>query len=102
MLDMLYLGMFVIGILLTLWAIDKESVVFCLINVVWWLVLTAESLNVQSLRCILMCNNSTIQNITANYIQKPEYGLSALCLLFVFLNLIYALALQFDWRKKFP
>jgi len=90
----MFIGLFIIGILLTIYAIENDSIIFSLIGVILWLVLMAESLNIQS----LYYNSSGV----AGFLQKPEYGLSALCLVFVFLNLIYALALQFDWRKKLP
>ncbi|RLF62130.1 MAG: hypothetical protein DRN16_02390 [Thermoplasmata archaeon] len=90
----LYIVLFIIGVLLTIYAVENDSIIFCLINVVLWLVLMAESLNIQSLYYDT--------NGVAGFLQKSEWGISAFCLVFIFLNLIYALALQFDWRKKFP
>lgn len=98
MIESIYLALFIIGVLLTLYSIKIESKVYCILGVIIWLILLVESLNIQTFY-IAYTFNGTDYNSTIAYMQKSEWGLSAFCLAFIFINIIYALVLQFDWRR---
>ena len=107
MIESLYITLVVIGILLTVYSIIREAKWFFLINLVLWLILMAESYNVQTFYVVHGYNLTHIYNITTGYAQKTELGMSAFSLAFVFINLIFFLvtisprikhALLGEWR----
>ena len=103
MIEAVYITLLIVGFFLTIYSIEKKSEIFCLIGVVIWLLLMAESLNVSVPYSFGYLDNSTGNFTTVNGLDSyQEWGLSALSLGFVLINLIYAFILRFDWRRKMP
>jgi hypothetical protein len=81
-----YLITLVFAFILFLFAIEKESIIYAMLSFLLWIIIFGASF----------------------YIQVPgddhyiEYTLNAISLAFIFTNLIWALILHFDWRKKLP
>ena len=73
----LYIVLFIIGVLLTIYAVENDSIIFSLINVVLWLILMAESFSLQP----LYYDSSGV----VSFLQ--EWSMFASCLVFIFINL---------------
>lgn len=86
MLESVFIVLLAIAFVLFILGIEAESKIYCMISLVLWVIIFAQSLWI------------TVPTDTT----YSELSLSAISLIFVFSNLIYLLALQFDWRKNIP
>ena len=83
MLDSIFLVLFIGSFLLTVLGEREDSVGYNMMALVIWVVLFVQSL--------------WIQDVAGNVYN--EFGLSAICLGFVFVNLFFVLDYFFDFRK---
>jgi len=85
MLESLFITIIAIAFVLFILGIENSSKVYLFMSMILWIIIFAQSL----------------------YIEVPsdtsytEYGLNAVSLIFIFANLIFYLALQFDWRNRY-
>ena len=83
MLDGVFVALLILAFIITYLAEDKESIIYSILGLVFWIVLFAQSLY--------------IVDIAGNV--YVEYGLSALCLALVFVNAILLIMFFMDWNK---
>lgn len=83
MLDGIFAVLFVIAFVITYLTEDKESVVYGILGFVFWIVLFVQSLY--------------IVDIAGNV--YAEFGVSAICLALVFIQLILLIIFFTDWKK---
>jgi len=88
MLDSIFIVLLIVGFLLTLISHEEESMIYSMLALVIWLVLFVQSLWIVDV-------GGTVYN---------EFGLSAICLGFVLVNLVSLVMFTLDWleRKKRP
>jgi len=85
MLESVFIFMGAIAFVLFVLGIGEQSKVYCAMSTILWIIVMANAL----------------------YIEVPadtsytEWGFSAFCLAFIFANLVYLIAMQFDWRRRF-
>ena len=84
MLDGIFVSLFLIGFILTIIAEEQESIVYSMISLIIWLVLFPQSLWI-----------TDVGGTTYN-----EFGLSAICLGFVLVNVILLILHIMAWKKK--
>jgi len=85
MLESVFILIVAIAFILFLLCIEHSSRVYGMISLVLWLIILVQSFWIE----------------VPNDTQYSDYTLSAVSLIFVFANLIYIIALQFDWRRTF-
>lgn len=88
MLDSIFIVLFISGFLLTLISHEEESVIYSMLALIIWLTLFVQSL--------------WIVDVGGNVYN--EFGLSAICLGFVLVNLVSFAMFVLDWldRRKRP
>ena len=84
MLDGIFISLFLVGFILTIIAEEEESVIYSMIAFVIWIVLFPQSLYITD-----VAGNSYV-----------EFGLSAICLGFVFVNVILLIMHFMNWKKR--
>ena len=88
MMELIFCIMIAIGVLFQVLAIHWESWVFSILCIVWFLKLAVDSLNLQYIIVYQPVSvNNTLVNGSYNVIKYSDFGLNAIFLIFVFLNL---------------
>jgi len=87
MIESLFIMMVLVGFLMTIYAHEKQSIIFSITSVILWIIIMINSLWVQI-------------PFSTGYEEYAEYGFNAFCLIFVFLNIIQALLFVMDWRTQ--
>jgi len=85
MLESVFILLVAIAFVLFLLCIENQSKVYGMISLILWVIILVQSLWIE----------------VPNDTDYADYTLSAISLIFIFANLIYVLALQFDWRRRF-
>lgn len=83
MLDSIFIVIFIVAFLLTILAEREESLIYALISLVIWLMLFPQALWITDVGEIVY----------------HEWGLSAICLGFVLVNLVLSIMYVMDWRQ---
>ena len=93
MFENIFIAMLVIGIVLQLVAIYWEAWPLNILCIIWFLKLTGDVLNIQHLVVYqpFALNNTTYINGSYELVQHGDLGMSAILLVFVFLNLPLAI-----------
>lgn len=92
----LFILLFIVGIIIFLIGEEKESIVYQMISMIVFIVLFAQSLYI-SIPFIAVTNAT---NYTVSEHTYSEYGLSILCLIFVFADILLVIIEFMDRRKK--
>ena len=87
MLESLFIIMIIIGFLMTIYAHERESIIFSVASILFWLLIMANSLYIE-------VPFSTGDNT------YMELGFNVLCLIFVFINAIQTVLYVMDWRTQ--
>ena len=75
-----------IAFILFILAIERESIIYSATSLMLWLIIMAQSFYI------------TVPG-DADYI---DFTINAVCLAFIFINLVWMLIMHFDWRKGLP
>jgi len=87
MLESLFIVMVIIGFLLTIYAHEKQSIIFGVSCTILWIFIMVNALWVQV-------------SFSTGYEEFAEYAFSAFCLIFIFINVIQTLWFVMDWRTQ--
>ena len=87
MLESLFVLMVVIGFLMTIYAHEKESIIFGTFGVILWVFIMVNALWVQV-------------SFSTGYEEFAEYSFSVFCLIFIFINVLQTLWFVMDWRTQ--
>jgi len=99
MLDSVFALLFVAALIIWILSINLKSIVFNFVSLISWLVLMVQALYIEVPYHITITNATSIVEATTGAHVYNEYGLSALCLGFVFINLITLILLYMDWKE---
>lgn len=83
MLDSIFLVVFIAAFLLTILAEREESIIYALMSLIIWLTLFVQAMWISDV-------GGTIYH---------EYGVSAISLGFVFMNIVLTIMYVMDWRR---
>lgn len=67
-------------------AVFDENIIFSATSFLLWMIIFAQAFYIE-----VPCDT-----------YYTEYGLNAIALAFIFINVIWMLVIHFDWRKKMP
>jgi len=84
MIESLFILLVILAFMLMVLAVAQESKIYAMMSVVVWIIVFAQSLWIE----VPGCDDG-----------YTEYGFSALSTMFIFAMIVYALVLQFDWRR---
>ena len=84
MLDSIFIAILMIAFILTLVTVYEKSLVFCFIALMCWLVIFGQSLY--------------ITDVAGT--EYSEYGVSALCLCFVFTHVVLTIVYFMDYKES--
>ena len=87
MLESLFIVMVLIGFLMTIYAHEKQSIIFGTSCVILWVFIMVNALWVQV-------------SFSTGYEEFAEYAFSVFCLIFIFINVIQTLWFVMDWRTQ--
>jgi hypothetical protein len=80
----LFVVLFIVAFMLTILAIGTESIAYIMLGMMFWMVLFVQSLYL------------TDMSGTVYY----EFGISALCMGFIFVHLMLLIFFFLEWREK--
>jgi len=86
MLESVFIILVAIAFILFILGVEEESKMYCIMSGVLWLIVFVQSLWIE---------------VPSDEVYT-EYTLNVISLIFIFANIIYYLALQFDWRRNMP
>ena len=86
MLESIFIVIVMMAFILFVLAVFDENVIFAATSFLLWMIIFAQSFYIE-----VPCDT-----------YYTEYGLNAISLAFIFINLIWMLVLHFDWQKKLP
>ena len=84
MLDSIFVLIFVVAFVTTILGYQEKSIVYSILSLMIWIVIMVQSL--------------WITDIAGNVYN--EYGLSAICLAFIFINIILLIVYFVDWKHE--
>ena len=87
MLESLFILMVILGFLLTIYAHEKESIIFGVTCIILWLFIMVNALWVQ----VPFSTGSD---------DYAEYAFGVFCLIFIFINIIQTIWFVMDWRTQ--
>ena len=92
MIDILFAVMIIIGVVFQLASIHWESWILSILTTVWFVKLMADSLNIQQLIVYQpIVVNNTVVNGSYSLTSFSDYGLNAIFLLFILINIVLAI-----------
>ena len=100
MLDSIFALLFVVAFVLQLISVYEKSIIFCIVSLVMWLTLMVNSLYIE------VPYHVSYENVTGSIVTDTgahvynEFGVSALCLGFVFINLVLLIIFFLDWKES--
>lgn len=84
MLDSIFILIFIVAFVTTILAYENKSIIYSMLSLILWLIIMAQSL--------------WITDIAGN--NYTEYGVSAVCLAFIFVNIIMLIIYFMDWKQQ--
>lgn len=100
MLDTIFALLFVVAFVLQLIAVYEKSIIFTMVSLIMWLTLMVNSLYIEVPYHVSYENaTGAIATETGAHIYN-EIGVSALCLGFVFINLVLLIIFFMDWKES--
>lgn len=100
MLDSIFILLFVVAFVIWILSLFEKSIIFNMISLMMWLTLMLNSLYIEIPYHVALSNTTAIINITTGAHVYNEYGISALCLGFIFVNLVTLFILYMDWKES--
>jgi len=99
MLDSIYALLFVTALIIWILSMYQKSIIFNFVSLITWIVLMANSLYIEVPYHITITNSTSIVSATTGAHIYNEIGLSALCLAFIFINLLTLFLLYLDLKE---
>ena len=95
MIEDIFIMLFILAFIMFLLGIIRESIAFTGINLILFLILALESMSIQ---IPYILGNYTVNR--TGFIHKSEFGLSAFCLVFVFIDVLILVIEYTDLIKR--
>lgn len=99
MLEVIYGIVFIMSCLFFLIAIYEESLIFSFISLVFWIYLFVQSLWIEVPYEFGVYSGGTWTIEEGSHVYN-EWGLSVLCLIFIFISIIFSVVYFMDWRNS--
>lgn len=100
MLDDLFVIFLVVTVVFQIIAVYEKSVIFTMTSLIFWMVLMANSLYIEVPYTIGYLNDTgNLTIITRSHVYS-DYGMSALCLIFIFVNIFLMIMNYTEWREE--
>ena len=96
MIASLFLGIFIIAVIIFLLGVKEESIVYHLISLMMFVILMAQSIYI-TIPFIAVTNSTTYTMVEHQYM---ETGIGAFCLVFILTDVILLIVEFMDWRKR--
>lgn len=100
MLDSLFVIFLIITVIFQIIAVYEKSIIFTMSSLIFWLVLMANSLFIEVPYTVGYLNDTGDINIISQSHSYTDYGLSALCLIFVFVNILLMIMNYTQWKEE--
>jgi len=103
MLDIVFVTMLIAGVVFQILTIYWESWPLAILTAIWFLKLMIDSYNIQTLYVYQPVYNVTSNSVVEGsygYAQLSDAGLSAILLVFVFVNIVLAIAFRAQYTFK--
>ena len=84
MLDSLFILIFIVAFVTTVLAYENKSIIYSMLSIILWVIIMAQSL--------------WITDVARN--SYTEYGVSAVCIAFIFVNIIMLIVYFMDWKHQ--
>lgn len=102
MLDSIFIAILIVAVIFQLFAIYEKSIIFSIFTTMFWLVLMANALYIETNPYFDQVFNATsgnVENVTGiHYFHDPALGI--LFLGFVFINIVWAVVQIMNFQEK--
>lgn len=100
MLDSVFIAVFIVTVVIQLVGVYEKSIVFNMISMMFWLTLMLNSLWIEVPYWAWIENATGGINVSTGSHVYHEFGLSALFLTFIFMDIILIIVYYMDWKRK--